>query len=119
METKSSKPCVLSLILGAVTYPLSNIAFFMYFAAGMSTEAYGSEAASRAQALFITICIAMNAIVAVLAVVSVVLGIIGIKQKRAKRGAAIAGIIISTIVIVIAVFTYVLWFFIIPSLWRS
>ncbi len=88
--------CKHSLLPGIVAYPLSVIAYSVFFLACLC------RVPEVKQNYFIA-SIVMYCIVAALAVTSIVFGIIGIKQQSAKKGMAVAGIIVSSLKILFSV----------------
>lgn len=113
MKPKSFLPCVLSLVFGAASYPLSIITFFMFYAA--SYENYYNSYSVGA-IVFSVIVILLCVVVVSFVVAGIVLGIIGIKQRRPKRGMAIAGIIISSLIIIAYICQYGCMYYIMPNI---
>lgn len=97
MKTKSSVPCVLSMVFGIIIFPLQILAFYMFFAAASYNWYYSDKFKGS---LLSVIAIALYVVIGLLIIAGIVLGIIGIKQRRPKKGMAIAGIIICSLMIV-------------------
>lgn len=103
MKTKSSVPCVLSMVFGIIIFPLQILAFYMFFAAASYNWYYSDKFMGS---LLSVIAIALYVVIGLLIIAGIVLGIIGIKQRRPKKGIAIAGIIICSLMIVAAFCQY-------------
>ena len=103
MKTKSSVPCVLSMVFGIIIFPLQILAFYMFFAAASYNWYYSDKFMGS---LLSVIAIALYVVIGLLIIAGIVLGIIGIKQRRPKKRMAIAGIIICSLMIVAAFCQY-------------
>lgn len=106
MQKPSSVPCILSLIFGASGFPLYVILLFIRKVFLDMTLGPFTDVTSEAEAAFLPIGIIGYVIIAALAVAGIAAGIIGIKQKRPLKGFAIAGIIVSAIIIILPVFFF-------------
>ena len=97
MKTKSPVPCVLSMVFGIIIFPLQILAFYMCYAAASYNWYYSNTFKGS---LLNVIVIALYVVIGLLTIAGIVLGIIGIKQCRPKKGMAVAGIIICSLMIV-------------------
>ena len=97
MKPKSSAPCVLSMVFGIIIFPLQVIAYYMAFIAASYNWYYSDKFMGS---MLSVIAIALYVVIGLLIIAGIVLGIIGIKQRRPKKGMAVAGIIICSLMIV-------------------
>ena len=99
MKERSSLPCVLSLVFGIATYPLSIFTFICFICTCLGRIPTIKEG-------FLVLFIIMIIVTAISAISSIVFGIIGIKQKSKHKRKAILGVILSSINIVVSLCFY-------------
>lgn len=116
MKKQSSVPCVLSLIFGASGFPLYAVLLLMRVLYLNRTLGPFSLPTYEAEMGFMPTAIVMYIIIALIAVAGLVTGIICIAQKRPTKGMAIAGVIVSAVIIIFPLFFFGLGELVFPPL---
>ena len=108
MKQRSSVPCILSLMFGITIYPLSLLTAFSLL--NVCFNRIPDERAAALTTFMVTVVILIF-----LEIAGFALGMIGIIQHRKKRGMAIAGVVLSSLKLVLFI-CFCLILFVQPSL---